>query len=583
MDAVEEIKKKIDIVEFVAGYITLQKAGRNFRSPCPFHHEKTPSFVISPERQIWHCFGACNDGGDIVKFLMKWDNIGFGEALKILAQQAGVSLTNSTFDDKLYTHKQKLLSITTLAQEFYAFFFQKHALGEKARSYVTNRTVNMKTAEKFGIGYSPNSWNSLSKFILKKGYTYQEMVDAGLVIKSSQNSYYDRFRGRLMFPLVDSRENVIGFSGRLLVQNAKEVKYINSPETELYHKREHLFGINHALKSIKDKNEVIVTEGEFDTILAHQNGYTNTVAIKGSALTPDHLQFLKRITQRITFALDMDPAGSEAVRRGIAEAEHFDFQMEVLRFEGEKDPADILATAPHEFLAAYKHKIPMYEFIITSALKKYGETDIYMRKNAVEEVLPHIAQINNPIIKEHYLKLLASKTQIDLDTVKKSLSDVWKKKLKKIIPKTQLVVATARKREELLEEYLLALLMQTTEQVYFFETVQSTLTDIDYYSKSTAQFISEARKIFTSHRDTFVAELATTLPTHLTELYNKALLLSLQNDKTNWQREIKKTVLEIKRLALRAKLVKVLEEKNENAAQNIMSELKQVEKALQVV
>ncbi|MEK9179366.1 MAG: hypothetical protein AAB893_02770 [Patescibacteria group bacterium] len=225
----------------------------------------------------------------------------------------------------------------------------------------------------------------------------------------------------------------------------------------------------------------------------------------------------------------------------------------------------------------------MYEFIITSALKKYGETDIYMRKNAVEEVLPHIAQINNPIIKEHYLKLLASKTQIDLDTVKKSLSDVWKKKLKKIIPKTQLVVATARKREELLEEYLLALLMQTTEQVYFFETVQSTLTDIDYYSKSTAQFISEARKIFTSHRDTFVAELATTLPTHLTELYNKALLLSLQNDKTNWQREIKKTVLEIKRLALRAKLVKVLEEKNENAAQNIMSELKQVEKALQVV
>src|SRR3989339_520432 len=261
---IEEIKKKIDIIEFIGSFITLKKTGRNFKANCPFHQEKTPSFIVSPERQIWHCFGGCGDGGDIVKFLMKWENITFIEALKELAQKAGVSLKNISFEDKIWRKRERYFNMNNLTAEFFEYLLNKTKFGEKGIDYLKNRSIKLATVKKFQLGYAPSSWDSLRLFLKKKKFEEEEIYENGLLVKSEGGSYYDRFRGRLMFPIKDSRDFIIGFSGRSLDEKDKQAKYINTPETPIYHKRETLFGINLAKETIKKDKNAYIVEGEFD-------------------------------------------------------------------------------------------------------------------------------------------------------------------------------------------------------------------------------------------------------------------------------------------------------------------------------
>ena len=291
---IEEIKKKIDIVEFIGSFITLKKAGRNYKAVCPFHQEKTPSFVISPERGIWHCFGACGEGGDVIKFLMKWENITFIEALRELAKKTGVKLNKISFEDKIWQKKEKYLGMNQIAGEFFHYILKKTAFGKKASQYLKNRALNQSIIDKFQLGYSPSSWDSLKLFLKKKKYEEEEIMENGLLIRSERGSYYDRFRGRLMFPLKDGRNNILGFSGRILDEKEKEAKYINTPETPIYHKRETLFGINLAKEEIKKKQNAFIVEGEFDMIIPYQFGFSNFVAVKGTALTNEQLMLLKQ-------------------------------------------------------------------------------------------------------------------------------------------------------------------------------------------------------------------------------------------------------------------------------------------------
>lgn len=305
---IEEIKSKVDIVEFIGGFITLKKAGRNFKAICPFHQEKSPSFVISPDRGIWHCFGACGEGGDVIKFLMKWENITFIESLKELAKKTGVKLTLNkiSFEDKIWEKKERYLGMNQLASEFFHYILNKSDFGKKAREYLKSRLLNQAIIDKFELGYSPSSWDSLKLFLKKKKYEEEEMSENGLLVKSERGTYYDRFRGRLMFPLKDSRNNVLGFSGRILEGSEKEAKYVNTPETPIYHKRECLFGINLALEEIKKQKNVFIVEGELDMITPYQHGYSNFVAIKGTALTIEQLKLLKRYTDKLTLMMDAD-------------------------------------------------------------------------------------------------------------------------------------------------------------------------------------------------------------------------------------------------------------------------------------
>jgi len=329
MTDVELVKSKIDIVSFLSDYITLKKAGRNFKALCPFHSEKTPSFVVSPERQSWHCFGSCGEGGDVISFLEKWENLEFLEALRILAKKVGVTLSNYTPSSQTQL-KDRLIEANHLASEFYHYLLVNHKIGKRAREYLESRRIKNETIKTFMLGYAPESWDSLLKYLLKKGYQTGEIHQAGLVVKSDRGRYYDRFRGRLMFTLCDHRGNVIGFSGRLLdeeihseykrgVYSERErgAKYVNTAETPVYIKGNTLYGLYITKEAIKKEKEAVLVEGEFDMLSSFQAGAANVCAIKGSALTEGQLLLLKRYTENLILALDSDFAGSEAAKRGI--------------------------------------------------------------------------------------------------------------------------------------------------------------------------------------------------------------------------------------------------------------------------
>jgi DNA primase len=305
---IDEIKSRLNIVEVIQSYIKLQKAGANYRAVCPFHSEKSPSFFVSPARQIWHCFGSCGEGGDIFKFVMKIEGVEFGDALRILAQKAGVELKKQ--DPKLQTERHRLYSICEIACRFYQKQLGSGEAGQEAKKYLLDRGITEESIEKWRIGYSPDVWRSLTDFLISKGYERNEIEKAGLLLNSEKTGgYYDRFRGRIIFPVFDLSSQVVGFGGRIFKKGVTkalvgggskggttpvpgeigEAKYINSPATILYDKSRILYGLNKSGQSIRKNDRFIVVEGYMDAIMAHQIGCDNVVAASGTALTQFHL------------------------------------------------------------------------------------------------------------------------------------------------------------------------------------------------------------------------------------------------------------------------------------------------------
>ncbi|MGH7245370.1 MAG: DNA primase, partial [Candidatus Levyibacteriota bacterium] len=317
MDQVSEIRNKIDIVALIQEFVPLKKMGRNFKANCPFHGEKTPSFVVSPERQIWHCFG-CNKGGDVYTFLMEYEHMEFPEALRILADRAGVRLVNQAFDTGVSSKKETIYKLNRLAAEFYHYLLVKHQLGKIALSYVLERRhIKTQTLNTFLLGFAPQTGNALTTYLVKKkGYKKEDILEAGLATQRG-SQLYDFFQGRLMFPLFDHRDNIIGFSGRILEDNEKTSKYINTRDTLAYHKGMTFFGLNSAKQAIKKEQNAILMEGEFDVISSFQEGITNAVAVKGTALTQDQVSLLARFTPMISLCFDTDSAGQEAFKRSL--------------------------------------------------------------------------------------------------------------------------------------------------------------------------------------------------------------------------------------------------------------------------
>ncbi len=306
-DELEAIKRKIDIIEFISEYVSLKNVGRNFKGLCPFHSEKTPSFIVSPERQIWHCFGACGTGGDIFGFLMKIENIEFGEVLRILAKRAGVKLARYRPSES-EKQKQLLYEINHLATEYYHYVLLKHQAGKEGLDYIQKRGISSDSLEKFKIGFAPDRWDNLQKYLVaKKGYKIQDLEKVGLAIRG-QRGFYDRFRARVIFPLTDHRANICGFAGRTIIPEVKEAKYINTPETLIYHKSDLLYGLNETKQEIKKADAVVLVEGELDMISSYQAGVKNVVAIKGSALTTNQVQRLFYFTKDMRSPTRSDPA-----------------------------------------------------------------------------------------------------------------------------------------------------------------------------------------------------------------------------------------------------------------------------------
>lgn len=583
-NSVEEIKKRLDIVDFIGSFITLKKAGKNFKALCPFHKEKTPSFIVSPERQIWHCFGACNDGGDIFKFLMKWENITFVEALKELAKKTGVVLKKINFEDKIWKKKERFFQMNFLAAEFFSFLLNKEKYGEKALNYLKKRNIKEETVKLFNLGYAPNSWNSLKLFLNKKGFQDDEIFENGLIVKGEKNHFYDRFRGRLIFPIKDSRGNILGFSGRILDEEKKEAKYINTPETPIYHKRESLFGINLSKEAIKEKNNVYVVEGEFDMIVPYQFGFKNFVAIKGTALTNEQLLLLKRYTERITLTLDADAAGLESTKRGIEEAERLEFDIRVVRITGGKDPDEAVRKDIFLFKKDLKNSMPIYDFLIEEAKKKYPEETPFSKKKIADEVLPFIERINNPIVKSYYIKKIAQFLGVDEKSVEELILRIKKNKKQKTVSFSKNQFLKTKERELFLEKYLLSYLFQNDDPFYLSKTIFKILSVEDFsflsFQKILKVFLDYQNK--NQEKKFILNEFVKELPLELKKVFDEVYLYSSIDEGFLDNKNIEKLLLEIKKNSLKRQIKKMLEDQdnNQDRLKSLNEELKRVEKNL---
>ncbi|MEK7063976.1 MAG: DNA primase [Patescibacteria group bacterium] len=408
---VEEIKKKINIVNIVGEQVALKKKGKNFVGLCPFHGEKTASFMVNEELQIYKCFG-CGSGGDVYKFLMEVEGLDFVEALEKLADKAGVKLIKRTSGG--HDPKRELLEVHNLAAEYYHYLLTKHPAGEAARGYLRERGVKERLIETFRLGYSLPEWDGLVKYLVnKKRYRSEVLIAAGLAT-GNEKRLYDRFRGRIMFPLLDISGRIVGFSGRVL-PGAKEdeAKYINSPETEIYHKSKMLFGLTVARAEIKKKNRVVLVEGELDMISSFAAGVSETVAIKGSALTSEMIGILSRLTNTFILALDADAAGEAAMKRSIEEAEKLELSIKMVEITGGKDPDEIARSKPREWVEMVEKAPPVYEFFFNKAVDKWGTDSVEGVSKVVREVVPYLAKVENGVIREVWARKLAEKVGVD--------------------------------------------------------------------------------------------------------------------------------------------------------------------------
>lgn len=554
MTDVELIKSKIDIVEFIGESVKLQKAGRNFKGLCPFHSEKTPSFVVSPERQSWHCFGACAEGGDAVKFLERMENVDFLEALKILAKRTGVTLSNYTPSDEGKL-RDKLYEINHLASEFYHFLLTGHPTGQRALKYLKDRGIKDRVITAFGIGYAPASWDSLLKYLLKKGYERKDILTAGLVVSGNGGRIYDRFRGRLMFTLRDHRGNAVGFSGRKLPpENEKEAKYINTSETPVYIKGNTLYGLDVTREEIKKEKEAVVVEGEFDMLSAFQSGVGNIVAIKGSALTEGQVSLLKRYTETLILALDSDFAGNEAAKRGIEVAENAGMTVRVVRLPFGKDPAECVAHDPYLFKKAVKEAVPIYDFLIDNAVLKYGVKDALGKKKIAGEVLPFLSRLSNPIISSHYQKLLARKLEVTEESVEMALSQVGsKRKPAEAAP----AVAPAGNRQVLLEEHLLSLVVQAETAKSAADKMFGKLELSDFDQPAVKQIAERLFSYFKNNDKFEVKKFSALLSPEIMPEFDRIFLTDIDSILAKpeiFKEELKRSILEVKKQAIRRKV-----------------------------
>ena len=421
----EEIKDRLDIAELIQEYIPLKKAGANFKACCPFHNEKTPSFMVSPDKQIWHCFG-CSKGGDIFAFVMEMEGLEFVDALKMLARKTGVQL-RAPANPQQQSKRAKIMEILELTAEFWHQSLLKSKSGQAARDYLEERKVSTESIETFNLGYSPNLWDALSNFLHKKGFQDQDILDAGLIIKrENKDGFYDRFRNRLMFPIADGQGNVVGFGGRIMPgpEEDQGAKYINSPQTMVYDKSRVLYGLDKAKSEMRRLDYAVIVEGYMDAIAAHQAGTKNVVASSGTALTLEQINLVKRYTPNIILAFDMDLAGNEAAKRGIDVALAQGLNVKVATMPEGMDPDDCIKKDLKLWQKTLKEAKAIMEFYFATTFQDLDPTKVEDKKKATATLIPVIANIADEVEKAHYIQKLAQRLDVGEDVLRDYLAKI---------------------------------------------------------------------------------------------------------------------------------------------------------------
>ena len=422
-DNISKIKERLSIVDIVSGYLKVQKAGINFKAPCPFHNEKTPSFFISPERQMWKCFG-CSKGGSIFDFIMEIEGVDFPEALRILAARAGIELEK--FDSSVRNSKDRLYEICESSARFFEKQLGHSSSGSRAVEYLKNRGLENATIIKFRLGFAPKTWDALSGYLRNSGFTEKEIIDSGMVIKRESEGIYDRFRSRVMFPISDVNGRVVGFTGRILEGDEKEAKYINTPQTLIYDKSRILYGLEHSRGDIRKKDKCLLVEGNMDVIMSHQAGVANVVASSGTALTPMHLAMLKRYTDNLDFCFDTDSAGAMATKRGIGMALGQNFSVRAVSIDDKecKDPADYVKKYGKEWEKIVSSARPVMDFYFEKAKENYKPESAESKKNVILTVAPFIKSISSRVERAHWINKLAYLLRVKEEAIEADIMSV---------------------------------------------------------------------------------------------------------------------------------------------------------------
>lgn len=438
MTVIDEIKDRLDIVEVVGTYVQLKKAGRSYKGLCPFHNEKTPSFVVFPDSQNWRCFGACGTGGDMFTFVMKRENVDFGDALALLAARAGVEIKPQTEAAGAEEGRlDRLRAIQTDTAVFFSHLLNKSEEAALARQYLERRGLTRETWETWQLGYSLDSWDALKNRLQGKGYTPQELEEAGVVIRKEETgSYYDRFRGRLMIPIRDGQGQTIGFGARILREDPQHPgpKYMNSPQTPLFDKGNVLFGLDMAKKAIRDANLAVIVEGYMDVLMSHQVGVANVVAGMGTALTEAQMRQIKRYTSNVTLALDPDVAGEHAAGRGLEAARQslardwepvfsptgllrhesrLKAQLRIAALPDGLDPDELAYRDVEQWRQVIREARPIVDYYMAQAQREEDLTTAQGKAHAIDRLAPLIQEIANPIERTHYAQALARLLQMD--------------------------------------------------------------------------------------------------------------------------------------------------------------------------
>lgn len=530
MSVVDDVKSKIDILDVIGQYVTLKKAGRNFKALCPFHNEKTPSFVVYPDEGRWYCFGACHTGGDVFTFLMKKENIDFGEALRRLAQRAGVALTRTTPDEDV--ERARWREILATAAAHYHYLLKHHPAAHHAREYLATRFITPDTAARFQLGYALDEWEAMKSFLVSKGFSVRDLEAVGLVIaRASGSGHYDRFRGRLMFPIRDRNGHVIGFGARTLTD--AEPKYLNSPQTPLFDKSATLYGLDLAKEAIRQQDLAVIVEGYMDVLGAHQAGFCNVVASLGTALTEKQLGLLKNLTKRYAFALDPDAAGEAATLRGLEVArealarktvpvpigagligfeERLAAELFVIPLPLGKDPDELIHADPDQWRALTAQPEPLVDFFFRTLTQDLNVQNARDKSLAVQRLEPIIREIGDPVQRAHYTQKLARLVQVPEATIAQQIA----KRPRMTRPaedSARIAPPPASKREE----YFLTLVLHTPEHLAHANFVEPE----DFANGETRAFYLALRQFAEAvdwfDRDAFRA----TLPEALHPLYER--------------------------------------------------------------
>ena len=445
----DEIKTRLDIVDLISEYVNLKKAGQNWKGLCPFHTEKTPSFTVSPAKQIFHCFG-CGSGGDIFTFLTRYESLTFPEALKILATRAGVTIKKFQKGADTTGEKETLLTIHRDALEFFQQYLKKNA---KAVEYLKERGINSNAQNLFSLGFAPRSWNALLSFLERKGHKADTIKKAGLVTKGTKG-HYDTFRGRIIFPIHDHKGDVVAFGGRSI--DGSDPKYLNSPETLIFNKRRVLYGLHYAKDSIKKTGHALLMEGYLDVITAHLHGFTNALAPLGTALTQEHDKLIRRFTEDVIIVFDSDPAGIKAAKNSASILLESGLNVRILSMPENQDPDSFLQQkGDKEFRKLVEHPLYIVDFFM---LQK-GE-----RRSKIRETLEAISKAQDKILQGEYIKALSEKLNANERDVRAEFQRLLKRP-QSGYKKASAGAAPKPKRKPLDEEYIIQLLCQIPEKV----------------------------------------------------------------------------------------------------------------------